>query len=104
MNPALVALATITIGGAVLAVSARDVRATVLGLLVALLGASLVADPWPGPLPILARIAATLLAVRLLAIGLRGEDATHGTRIGWPTEALLAAAAGVAGYGSHGLG
>ena len=104
MNPALAAIAAVTISGAVLAVSARDVRATQLGLLVVLLEAPLIADPWPDPLSILARIAATLLAVRLIAIGLRGADATAGTRIGWPAEALVAAAAAVIGFGSHGLG
>ena len=104
MNPALAAIAAVTIGGAVLAVSARDVRATVLGLLVVLLGAPLIADPWPDPLSILARIAATLLAIRLIAIGLRGEIVTSGTRLGWPAEALLAMAGAVIGFGSHGLG
>ncbi|HEX2756456.1 MAG TPA: hypothetical protein VHM48_13390, partial [Candidatus Limnocylindrales bacterium] len=104
MNPALAALAAVTIAGAVLAVTARDVRATVLGLLVVLLGAPLIADPWPDPLAILARIAAALLAIRLIAIGVRGELSTTGSRVGWPTEALLAAAAAVVGFGSHGLG
>lgn len=104
MNPALAAIAAITVGGAVLAVSVRDVRATILGLLVVLLGTPLIDDPWPGPLPILARTAATLLAVRLLEIGLRADVTTSGTRIGWPAEALLAAAAVVVGFGSHGLG
>ncbi|MBA2382373.1 MAG: hypothetical protein H0V73_09715, partial [Chloroflexi bacterium] len=104
MNPALAAIAAISVAGAILAVSARDVRATTLGLLVVLLAAPLIDAPWPGPLPILARIAATLLAVRLLVIGLRGEVTTSGTRIGWPAEALLAAAAAVIGFGSHGLG
>ena len=104
MNPALAAIAAVTIGGGVLAVSARDVRATVLGLLVVLLAAPLIVDPWPEPLSILARIAATLLAVRLIAIGLRGEAATSGTRIGWPAELLLGAAGAVIGLGSHGLG
>ena len=104
MNQALAAIAAVTVAGAVLAVSARDARATLLGLMVVLLGAPLIADPWPDPLSILARIAATLLAVRLIAIGLRGGVATGGTRIGWPAEALLAVAAAVIGYGSHGLG
>ncbi len=104
MNPALVLLAAITIGGAVLAVSARDVRATALGLLVVFLGAPLLVDPWPGPATILARMAAALLAIRIVEIGLRGEDTTGGTRLGWPAEALLAAAAAVIGFGSHGLG
>jgi hypothetical protein len=104
VNPALAAIAAVTIAGAVLAVSARDVRATQLGLLVVLLGAPLIADPWPDPLAILVRIAATLLALRLIAIGLRGSDATAGTRIGWPAEALVGGAAAVIGFGSHGLG
>jgi hypothetical protein len=104
MNPALAAVAIVTIGGAILAVTARDVRTTLLGLLLVLLGAPLVADPWPGPLAILIRIAASLLAVRLIAIGLRGDIATSGSRIGWPAEVLLAAAAAVVGFGSHGLG
>jgi hypothetical protein len=104
VNPALAAIAVVTVAGAVVAVSARDVQATLLGLLVVLLGAPLIADPWPDPLAILARIAATLLAVRLIAIGLRGDVVTGGTRIGWPAEALVGAAAAVIGFGSHGLG
>ncbi|MEO5940730.1 MAG: hypothetical protein ABIZ72_07105 [Candidatus Limnocylindrales bacterium] len=109
MNPVLVAVAAITVGGGIVAVGSRDVRATLLGLLLVLLGAPLVADPWPGLLAILVRIAATLLAVRLIAISLRGDSATSGivtsgSRIGWTADALLAAAAAVVGFGSHGLG
>ena len=104
MNPALAALAAVTIGGAVLAVAARDVRSAVVGLLVVLVGAPLIADPWPTPLSILVRIAAALLATRFLVIALRGDLAGTGTRIGWPTEVLIGAAAGLVGYGSHGLG
>ncbi|HEY8989163.1 MAG TPA: hypothetical protein VIM39_09070, partial [Candidatus Limnocylindrales bacterium] len=72
MNVALAVIAGVAVAGAVLAVSARDVRATVLGVLVVLLATPLVASPWPGPLAILARVAAALLAARLLTIGLRG--------------------------------
>ena len=104
MNPALVALAALTIGGAVLAVATRDVRNATLGLLIVLLGSALIADPMPSPGAILARVTAALLATRFLMIGLRGGVPTGGTRIGWPTEALVAAAAGVVGFGSHGLG
>src|SRR6202008_1746179 len=104
VNPALAAIALLTIVGAVLAASARDARATVLGVLIVLLGAPLIASPWPDPLSILARIAATLLAVRLISIGLRGELDAAGGRIGWPAEALLAGAGAVVGFGSHGLG
>jgi hypothetical protein len=104
VNVALAVFAGITVAGAVLAVSARDVRATVLGVLVVLLAAPLVASPLPGPLPILARVAAALLAARLMTIGLRNVADTGGTRIGWPAEALAATAAAVIGFGSHGLG
>jgi hypothetical protein len=104
VNPALAAVAAITVGGAVLAVSARDPRATVLGLLVVLLATPLIVTPLPSPLAVLARVAAALLAARLMTIGVRGEATTSGTPIGWPAEALVAVAAAVAGYGSHGLG
>ena len=104
MNVALAVVAGVAVAGAVLAVSAREVRATVLGILIVFLATPLVASPWPGPLAILARVAAALLAARLMMIGLRGEAVSGGTRIGWPAEALAAAAAAVVGYGSHGLG
>jgi hypothetical protein len=104
VNVALAVFAGVTIAGAVLAVSTREVRATVLGVLVVLLAAPLVASPWPGPLAILARVAAALLAARFLTIGLRDVTVSGGTRIGWPAEALAAAAAAVIGFGSHGLG
>ncbi len=104
MNVALAIIAGVTVAGAVLAVSAVEVRAIALGVLIVLLAAPLVASPLPGPLPILARIAAALLAARLLTIGLRGHTVSGGTRIGWPAEALAAVAAAVIGIGSHGLG
>jgi hypothetical protein len=104
VNVVLAIFAGVAVAGAVLAVSSREVRATVLGVLVVFLAAPLVASPWPDPPAILARVAAALLAARLLTIGLRGEEATVGTRIGWPTEALAGVAGAVIGYGSHGLG
>jgi hypothetical protein len=104
VNPALLLLAGIAVTGAVLAVSARDARAALVGVLLVLLAAPLVAAPWPGPAAIVVRVAAALLATRFLLIALRGEVATGGTRIGWPAEALVAGAAAVVGFGSHGLG
>jgi hypothetical protein len=101
----LAALTGVVVAGAVLAVSAREARASLLGLLVALLAASLIADPLPGPLPVAARVAAAFLAARLIAISIRGLDRpTAGSRLGWPVEALAAAAAAVVGFGTHGLG
>ena len=52
-----------------------------------------------------ARIVAGLLATYLLWIPVReGSPGTRGSLLGWPVEALAAAAAFVIGFGSHGLG
>ncbi|HEX3429193.1 MAG TPA: hypothetical protein VHS36_10320 [Candidatus Limnocylindrales bacterium] len=104
MNVALAVFAGVAVAGAVLAVSSRDVRAAVLGLLIVFLAAPLISNPWPDPPAILGRVAAALLAARLLTIGLRGAEVTVGTRIGWPAEALAGIAAAVIAFGSHGLG
>jgi hypothetical protein len=105
VNPLLAGLTATVVVGAVVAVSAREARASLLGLLVVLLASSLVADPQPGPLPFAARIAAALLAARLIAIAIRDLDApTAGSRLGWPVEALAASAGAVVGFGTHGLG
>jgi hypothetical protein len=105
VNPALAGLACVVVAGAVVAVSARETQTALLGLLVALLAAPLIADPLPGWLPIAARIAAAFLACRLIAIAIRDEaGGTGGSRLGWPVEALVAAAAAVIGFGTHGLG
>ena len=105
MNLALAAITAVVVGGAVVAVTARDARATLLGLLVVLLGSALIADPLPGPLPIAARMAAAFLACRLIAVAIRGEGVvTSGSRLGWPVEVLAAVAAAFVGIGTHGLG
>jgi hypothetical protein len=105
VNVALAAITTVVVGGAVVAVTARDARTTLLGLLVVLLGAGIIADPLPGPLPIAARIVGALLACRLLAAAVRGDAVvTSGSRLGWPTEVLAGVAAAIVGVGTHGLG
>ena len=105
MNVALAGLACVVVAGAVVAVSARETRAALLGLLVSLLAASLLADPLPGPLPIAARLASAFLACRLIAISIRDlEEPTSGSRLGWPVDILAAVAAAVIGFGTHGLG
>jgi hypothetical protein len=105
VNPALAGLTCVVVAGAVVAVSAREARAALLGLLVTLLAASLLADPLPGALAIAARIVGALLACRLIAIGIRDlEEPTSGSRLGWPVEGLVAIAAAVIGFGTHGLG
>jgi hypothetical protein len=105
VNFALAGLACVVVAGAVVAVSARETRAALLGLLVALLGAALVADPLPGPLPIAARLASAFLACRIVAVAIRNlDEPTSGSRLGWPVDVLAAAAAAIIGFGTHGLG
>jgi hypothetical protein len=105
VNLALAAITAVVVGGAVVAVTARDARATLLGLLVVLLGSALIADPLPGPLPLAARMAAAFLACRLIAVAIRGKGVvTSGSRLGWPVEVLAALAAAFVGIGTHGLG
>jgi hypothetical protein len=105
VNPALAGIAIAVIIGAVVAASARNARAAVLGLVVTMLGAPFLADPAPAPLGLTARIVGALLAGYLLWVA--GRDTrlrTRGSLVGWPTEAFLAIAGAVVGYGSHGLG
>jgi hypothetical protein len=105
VNPALAGVALAVVLGGVVAVSARGARAAVLGLIVALVGGSFVAEPLPDSLGLAARLVGAVLAGYLLWVASRGDDArTAGSSLGWPTELLLAAAAAAVGYGSHGLG
>jgi hypothetical protein len=105
VNPALAGVALAVVLGAVVAVSARNARATVLGLIVALIGGSFIADPLPDSLGLAARLVGAVLGGYLLWVAGRGTDArTGGSRLGWPAELLVAAAAALVGYGSHGLG
>ncbi len=105
MNPALAGVALAVVLGAVVAASARNARTAVLGLVLAMVGGSFLADPLPGSLGLAARLVGSVLGGYLLWIAARGTDArTGGSRLGWPADLLVAAAAAVAGYGSHGLG
>jgi hypothetical protein len=101
VNPALLALAGAVAVAAVVAVSARDGRVTIIGLVAALALGPLVAEPLPDPLSVAARIAAATLAGVLLRIALRDAPVTRGSRLGWPTEAAAAAAAFATGIGAH---
>jgi len=94
----------VAIGG-VVAVSAREPRVVLLGMTIALVGAPFVADPLPSPLPLAARLVAASLASYLLWIGSRPEAPVgRGSTVGWPVEALAAAAGFVVGWGTIGLG
>lgn len=105
MNPALAGVALAVVVGAVVAASVRDARTAIFGLVVMLVGAPLVADPLPDPLPLAARLVAAVLAGYLLWIAARGHGVrTSGSPLGWPTEVFVAIAGATVGYGSHGLG
>ena len=105
MNPALAGVALAVVLGAVVATSARNARTAVLGLILAMVGAAFVTDPPPDTLGLAARLVGAVLAGYLLWIAGRDTGArTGGSRVGWPAELLLAGAAAVVGYGSHGLG
>jgi len=105
VNPALVGVAVAVIVGAVVAGSARNGRTAILGLVVTMVAAPLLADPPAPPLGLAARLVAAVLAGYLLWVATRGSGVrTRGTLIGWPSEAFLATGAAIVGYASHGLG
>jgi hypothetical protein len=111
VNPVLALTVLAVVAGAVVAISSRDPRATILGLAVVLIGSPIVAEPVPAPLGLAARFVGAILAVDLLWIVTRDRPRTsvtsaptEGSRIGWPAEALVAIAALVVGYAAHGLG
>jgi hypothetical protein len=111
VNPLLAVVALAIIAGAVVAVSVRLARMVVLGVALVLAAAPLLADPLTTPLALAARFIGAILAAYLLAIAIRERPAvgllitpTEGSRIGWPTEVLVAAAAALVGFAAHGLG
>lgn len=99
MTPVLVLLAGLVVAGAVAAIAAATPRLAVLGLLLALLGAGYVAEPFPGPLGLAARLAGTTLGVYLVWIALRRSPvAMPAASVGWPGAAAIGIAAFVAGW------
>jgi len=104
MNPVLGAVAAVVVAGAVVAVSVRDGRLAVVGLAATLVFAALLGTPLDAPLGLAASLTGGILAAYLLWIAVRGGGMTGGSRLGWPTEALLAGAAFFVGLGTPGLG
>jgi hypothetical protein len=111
VNPLLAVVGLAVVAGAVVAVSLRETRSVVLGLAVVGVVTPFLADPVADPLGLAARLLAAILAAELLWISVRdGHERgasgaqTGGSRIGWPTEVLLAASGAVVGFAAHGLG
>ncbi len=100
MNPALAAAAFALVIGAVMAVSAREGRVAVLGLVIALVATPLVADPLPSVPALAIRLTAAILAAYLVRSALHGgPTVTLGSHLGWPVHVVQAATAAVIGYG-----
>ena len=105
MSPFQFGAALAVVAGAVVALSARDIRLILAGLVVSLGVSPLVADPLPSPIAVAARIAAALLGAQLLLVALRGTPApTRAGALGPWSPALAAVAAGVVGYATSGVG
>ena len=111
MNPILALVAVAVIGGAVVVVAARDARTVSVALALTLVASPLLADPLATPLGLAARLVGAILATYLLWMVVRQNrtvgmlpSPTSGSRIGWPAEILVAAAAAVVGFAAHGLG
>ena len=105
MSPFQLGAALVALAGAILALSTRDVRLALGGLVVTLSAATLVADPLPSPLAVAIRLVAALLGAEFVLIALRGRvDQASSPALG-PVGPLLAAiAAFVVGYATSGVG
>jgi hypothetical protein len=111
VNPILLGVALVVVAGAVMAVSVRDSRIAVVATGLVLAFSSVLSDPLSEPVAVAARAVGAILASYFLWIAARerpsiglGWATTDGSRIGWPAEVFLAAAAAVAGLAAHGLG
>ena len=89
-------LAVVVMGGGVAAVGAREHRAAILGLLVALAASPFLADPMPDGRGIAARIAGAALVAYLLLIAARDDEDALAAAIPWPLAVMVAATAAVA--------
>jgi hypothetical protein len=99
VTPLLVALAGLVAIGAIVAVSAREPRFAVLGLIIALVAGGYVADPLPSYAALGARLAGAALAGYLIWVALRRAPAqTAGWHVGWPGATALAVIAFAAGW------
>jgi len=105
VSPVQVGAALAILAGALVALSARDPRWILGGLVVCIGLAALVADPLPSPLAVAIRLVAALLGADLLFLVLRGSsNPTLGAPLGPLTSVLAGAAAVVVGYATSGVG
>jgi hypothetical protein len=105
VSPVQLGAALVLLAGALIAVSARDPRWILGGLVVSVGLAALVADPLPTVLAIAIRLVAALLGAELVLLAVRGVPVpSYGAPLGPVTAALAGAAAVVVGYAASGVG
>ncbi len=105
MSPFQLGAALVLLAGALVAVSARDPRWILGGLVVCIGLAAVVADPLPSILAVAIRLVAAVLGADLVLLAVRGApDPTQGAPLGPLSVALAGAAAVVVGYASSGVG
>jgi hypothetical protein len=106
VNPLLAAIALVTTAGAVIAISAREERASLVGLAVTLVAAPFLADPLPQLSTLAVRVVGAALAAYLLRAAIAGAGAIEpdrpaplrgGSRLGWPAETILAGTGAIIG-------
>jgi hypothetical protein len=99
MTDPVVLAALVAVCGALLAISGRDSRIVVGGLLVAMIAVPLAASPEPSTLTIGFRVIGALLASYLMWMAARTQSITsEGSGIGIAAEALIATAAFAVGW------
>jgi hypothetical protein len=99
MTDPVVLAALVAVGGGLLAISGRDSRIVVGGLLVAMIAVPLAASPEPSILTIGFRVIGALLAGYLMWMAARTQSITsEGSGIGIAAEALIAVAAFAVGW------
>ncbi len=98
MSPILAGAALVVAAGAVIAASAREARAALIGIALVLGLGPFVAEPLPGPALLGVRVVTGILVAYLVwAVAGAAEVRGLGSRIGWPAEATLGLAAAIAG-------
>jgi hypothetical protein len=98
MSPILAGATLAVAAGAVIAASAREARAALIGVALVLGLGPFVAEPLPGPAILGVRVVTGILVAYLLwAVAGAAEVRGLGSRIGWPAEAALGLAAAICG-------
>lgn len=107
MSPILAGVAFVVTAGAVVSVSARESRLALVGVALALAGAPFLAQPLPPISTLATRVIGAALAAYILRAALAASQLASdghdrdvvraGSRLGWPTETLLALAAWIVG-------